>query len=488
MATLTPAERQLLDDPQSRALIELAEQEMARRDFATFLRFITIRSDDPRRPAPSRMQPYAYQLERARAWQGGESEIVVKARQLGFSSGLLAPYALWRAMYHGWNVGYWSLGERAVKRHVDTRLVYQHARLPDGLRMRMNRVGNDLYFPESDGSIQGFPATQVAGTGDTFQLVVFDEAAFHRYFEDNWSQVQPTISAGGQAIVNSTANPKLGPSGPFYEMWRAAESGDTDVRPVFVPWSARPGRDEAWLERQRRLHLGHPEAFDAQYPATAASAFVGRTGLVYPMFAVERHVRDTHPVPWEQCLYRYAGYDLGGGDPTAIVYLGYYRSSGLLKVHQYGESVWRDGAPSSEQMYAALWEWHARGKLASIEADSVPGGQTVAADIRMLFNGDVRVRVETQGRAEGLGLVASALDGDELTIHASCTQSIREFAGYRWLERTDPNSMERYATRTPVDNHADAMDARRRAHWAAHRDLMGKRMRESAPAYSGVII
>ena len=56
------------------------------------------------------------------------------------------------------------------------------------------------------------------------------------------------------------------------------------------------------------------------------------------------------------------------------------------------------------------------------------------------------------------------------------------------MERTDPNSSERYATRTPVDNHADAMDARRLAHWAAHRDLMGKRMRESAPAYSQVVL
>lgn len=458
----------------------------ARHSFEHFLRFVVLRSDDPKHPAPIQMRPYPYQLERARAWQGGASEIVLKARQVGFSSALLSPYSLYRAMCSGWNVGYWSLNEKTAIRHLETRVLYQHQHLPVELRDPVRRNDTLLEFPATGGSLQVFPATQVGGTGETFQLVEFDEASFHRYFGENWEQVQPAISAGGQAIVNSTANPQLGPSGPYYDAWQAAEAGESLLSPVFIPVFARPGRDEAWLERQRQLHMGDSASFDAQYPKTAAEAFVGRAGLVYPQFDPERHVI-ADPLPWAQCLYRYVGYDLGGGDPTAVVAIGLYRArDGFIKAHQYGESVWTQGAPDVEDMWAYMSDWHAKGPLTGVEADAVPGGQTVASTLRNLFEGRVTVSVETQGRGEGLGLVGAWLDRAWLTISPDCKHSIREFANYRWLERTDPNSHERYATKTPHDHHFDAGDARRRALVGAQRKLMMPS--QGAQAYAEIVI
>ena len=35
---------------------------------------------------------------------------------------------------------------------------------------------------------------------------------------------------------------------------------------------------------------------------------------------------------------------------------------------------------------------------------------------------------------------ANLLDEERLTIYVGAEHSIREFAGYRWLERVDPNS------------------------------------------------
>ena len=55
------------------------------------------------------------------------------------------------------------------------------------------------------------------------------------------------------------------------------------------------------------------------------------------------------------------------------------------------------------------------------------------------------------------------LENGMLTINAVCVYSIAEFSGYRWRESTDPNDKTRYRTATPVDNHADAMDARGQA-------------------------
>ena len=287
-------------------------------------------------------------------------------------------------------------------------------------------------------------------------------------------------------IVNSTANPQLGPSGPYYEAWQAAEAGTSELSPVFISVFDRPGRDDGWLERQRSLHMGDPASFDAQYPKTAAEAFVGRAGLVYPQFEVERHVVPD-PLSWQQCLYRYVGYDLGGGDPTAVVALGLYRArDGFLKAHQYGERVWTQGAPDTEELWAYMQSWHAKAPLTGVEADAVPGGQTVASTIRNLFEGRVTVSVETQGRGEGLGLVGAWLDRAWLTISPDCVHSIREFANYRWLERTDPNSRERYATKTPHDHHFDAGDARRRALVGAQRKLMMPA--QGTQAYSDIVL
>jgi len=55
------------------------------------------------------------------------------------------------------------------------------------------------------------------------------------------------------------------------------------------------------------------------------------------------------------------------------------------------------------------------------------------------------------------------LDSKRLTIDPSCQNSLAEFNQYRWQKRRDGETGDRYATSTPVDNHADAMDARRYA-------------------------
>ena len=44
----------------------------------------------------------------------GDSEIILKERQLGFSAVLVAPYLLWRAMFHQWVCGYLSVEQFGV--------------------------------------------------------------------------------------------------------------------------------------------------------------------------------------------------------------------------------------------------------------------------------------------------------------------------------------------------------------------------------------
>lgn len=431
--------------------------EMERRtiaaSFVDFLPRLTILTDDdPLHPVPVPFQPYQYQVERARAWESGQSEINLKARQLGFSW-LAAAYKVWRAAYHGWHVAYISAGEREATAHLRDRVKFIARRLPNAPAV-LRQNDHEMEF-EGGGRIIALPSTPDAGVQFTFQLVMFDEFGMHDHAAANWAAILPTIGRGGQMIVLSTANPEYGPAGQFYEVWTAAEAGLSDLVPVFTPVLARPGRDAAWLERER-AKIGDPQRADAYYPETAAQAFVGRSGLVFPQFSRERHVVQRQPVRWEDCAYRVVGYDPGGGDPHAIVPLGAYRHNGEWRIWQPLEMV-RPGSIPTEEVASWMLALHRIGKLDMVVCDVPSDASTLIADLRRY---GLPAHKANKDRGSRLQEHSRWLDSGHLVIHESCVKSIGEYAGYRWAERTDPNSKERYKTATPVDHHADAMDAR----------------------------
>jgi hypothetical protein len=321
------------------------------------------------------------------------------------------------------------------------------------------------------------PSSEDAGVSYTFQLAVMDELAFHPWGESNYAALRPTLSAGGQFIALSTANPRLGPSGLFHDLYMASAEGETPYTAVFIPWSARPGRDEAWLAVERAAYTGMPEEFDAFYPDSEDDAFVARQGLVFPQFDRHRHVGEQR-VPIEDCIRVVAGIDFGGGDPTAIVVLG---MDSHHHVHQYAE-FYKPGTVGVDQLINFLSQY----PIGTVVCDP-----TEPVAISTLQAQGIPARGADNRRGEGLGMVAFLLENDKLTISPECKNSISEFPGYRWSDRTDPNDRTRYSTKTPVNHHADAMDARRYAimelSWALrgvtklpNRTLSGKPLRRHA--------
>jgi hypothetical protein len=218
----------------------------------------------------------------------------------------------------------------------------------------------------------------------------------------------------------------------------------------FEPWDARPGRDQEWLKRERARFVGLPDEFDAWFPGTDTEAFIGRSGLVYPMFTKERHVLKPR-VPLVECRRVVAGVDFGGGDPTAVVILGMDKDQ---LIHQYTE-FYRRGAVGLDEICG----FFKRYKVDSVVCD--PSQGIAIQTMRQTYA--LPARPAENKRGEGLGMVATLLEADRLSIDESCVDSINEFPGYRWANKTDPNDRSKYATTTPVDHHADAMDARRYA-------------------------
>jgi hypothetical protein len=454
---LPPAARAVAIDAalaQVEARLYAPEIAACRADPVAMMARTRILSDDPVNPEPIAWQAWPSLLERIRAWDSGGSEVVLKARQLGFSW-TVGGYALHRAMYRGWQVAMLSSGQREARQLLaKARYLYDH--LPAYLRTGAEWRIDDVKFA-SGGTMTVYPSTEHAGIGATNQLVIADESAFHPYALANYAAIRPTLSAGGQFIALSTADPGLGPSGFFHDLYWASQRSETPYAAVFVPWDARPGRDAAWHARERSAYAGDPERFDAYYPASDAAAFVGRAGLVFPEFREELHVVQADPKAWADYDYRIASIDPGGTDPTAIVPNGVFKTPIGYSFHQPFE-FYRRGGVTTEAIinWLAVLDREAPFDLIWID---IAGGAVLLETLRQYF-GD-RVYPAIKDREAGIQAYRQCLGERRLTHHASCKETIKEYYGYRIGERRDPHDQTLYVTKTPVDHHADAKDAQR---------------------------
>ena len=474
-----------LREPTKEELLEAISIQAARMSFVAFLRYVKIEEVilrpgmEPEAAGAIPMELWPHLLERARAWNRGDDEVILKARQLGLSW-LAAAFACWKGLQPASRVLLLSKGEdEAFELLRKVQFVYEN--LPEELKkpLEIDNMGELSW--EGGGAVRALPSTKDAGRGWTARLVIADEAAFHQWAAANFKAYRATVADGGQLIILSTAN---GVGGFFYDRYWAAvryeelrdqiargvagEGFDSPEvlaaleaapRPVFIPWNARPDRDEYWLAREKLQYPGLPDEFRQEYPATAAEAFVQLTGLVFPQFSPERHIAP-EPCSWAECLYRYYSYDLGGGDPTAIGVYGVYRTrEGTEKVHQFGGYYKRIGAPTLDELAAFLLPWHRAAPFTNGEPDPIDA--TIAESLRS--KGLPLEQSHHYGLNETLGVHAMYLENDWLTIGEHLKDDIAEFAGFRWAERVDPNSKDRYKTSTPHDHHGDAIANRRLA-------------------------
>lgn len=398
------------------------------------------------RPRPN---PFPHVEEMATDWQSGRSIIYLKARQMWFSWNVAA-YALFKAMERG-NVFVLSQGQEYADAVIDkARFIYD--RLPRELKKDLQKSNTREMSFRNAGSIKSFPSTKDAVRSLSGRLVIVDEAAFHDYGAENYRAYRPSISGeNGQLIMISTAN---GPHGFFHTMFSEAMEGRNDYDWRFYPWTARPDRDRTWYEREKRAYSGFISDFLRENPASTDEAFAQLSGVVYASWNPEVHVAPSK-VPFEQCHFRLAGLDFGGsaGNPNAVTILGVTKDG---NVHQYAEFA-PPGDLTLDEIGGFIYQWHKKAPLLSVECD---WQRSAITTLRKQFSLPAR---PAEKRREGLHITDFLLKNNRLTIDPSCTQSISEFYGYRWREALDPNSRERYQTKTPVDHHADLMDARRYA-------------------------
>lgn len=222
---------------------------------------------------------YDAQEETFKLWLSSRYSLMLKARQLGFST-LVATFAFWNAFfYEDRPIVMLSRTERdAVKLLAKSKYGYRF--LPEWMKFRgppVNMTQTKMEFA-NESYIESLPSMNDPARGESVYLAVIDELAYLPNSEEAWASIEPIADVGGRVIALSTAN---GEGNLFHKLWVGAETGNNRFKHMFHPWNAN-GRTQDWYE-EKKADL--PDWQMAQeYPDNPEDAFL-RSGR--PVFNLE---------------------------------------------------------------------------------------------------------------------------------------------------------------------------------------------------------
>lgn len=175
--------------------------------------------------------------------------IVLKSRQLGLST-ITAAFAVWRAIFYKEKNILIIATKMAVAQNFVRKVRTMIENLPDWLIIPKITNSSKQAIEFSNGSIiKAVPTSEDAGRSEALSLLIIDEAAFIRNFEQLWKGLYPTLSTGGSAIVLSTPN---GVGNQYHKLWVDAETKQSDFNPIKLMWDVHPERDQKWFDAESR--------------------------------------------------------------------------------------------------------------------------------------------------------------------------------------------------------------------------------------------
>ena len=229
------------------------------------------------------------QKEAVKAWIENRYSIVLKARQIGFST-LAAAYSFWLAFF--WPdrfIVMLSKTEReATKLLAKAKYIYKF--LPDWLRLSGPELIQNNVLKMSfnnDSVIESLPSANEPARGESVYLAIIDEMAFLPNPEEAWASIEPIADVGGRVICLSTAK---GEGNIFFNLWMGSQNGTNRFKGIFFPWSASE-RDQAWYDAQAaelpvwQLHQ--------EYPSNPEEAFIRSGRPVFDIDAINKFETET---------------------------------------------------------------------------------------------------------------------------------------------------------------------------------------------------
>jgi hypothetical protein len=175
--------------------------------------------------------------------------IILKSRQLGLST-LVAAYAVWQATFYKEKNILIIATKLAVAQNFIRKVKTYLKSMPKWLLVPQIIANNKQQVEFSNGSqIKAVPTSEDAGRSEALSLLIVDEAAFVRNFDELWMGLYPTLSTGGRAILLSTPN---GVGGQYHEIYTKADRKENEFNPIKLMWDVHPEREDEWFNRETK--------------------------------------------------------------------------------------------------------------------------------------------------------------------------------------------------------------------------------------------
>ena len=192
---------------------------------------------------------YDFQDECLKDFVDHRFNIILKSRQLGIST-LSAAYAVWLAYFYRDKNILIIATKLAVAQNFIKKVKTALRGLPGWMNLTEVVGSNKQGVEFSNGSqIKAVPTSDDAGRSEALSLLIIDEAAFIRNFDELWMGLYSTLSTGGRSIILSTPN---GVGDKYHELCTDAQAGENEFNLIKLMWDVHPDRDEEWFATETR--------------------------------------------------------------------------------------------------------------------------------------------------------------------------------------------------------------------------------------------
>ena len=224
-------------------------------------------------------------VQRAYVDQSSNRDIILKARQQGFSSFILAAFTadfLFNKNTNSVVVADNATNAQAlldrVKRYIQAYEVYAKVKVPLKYNSKYQLVNGANNATYTIGTAQ----EQDFGRSRTITNLHLSEAAFYPNLPSLLAGAAQAVVPDGKLIIETTANG----FNAFKTLWDDSILGDTAYQPLFF---AADDFYSAEVLQQKRKELG-PRLFDQEYPSTAEIAFITSGSTYFEQAAMRKYL------------------------------------------------------------------------------------------------------------------------------------------------------------------------------------------------------
>lgn len=219
---------------------------------------------------------YEYQKEIITSVLNEKYTVAECSRQAGKTTSITV-FVLWYILFNEHKTVAILANKAETAREILSRIQLAYEHLPKWLQQGVIEWNKGSFELENGSKVLAAATSSNNIRGFAVNLLIIDEAAFVENWNEFFTSVFPTISAGktSKIVLISTVNGL----NHFYKITSLARQGKNNYKLISVPWQRVPGRDEKWkqdtLAGMNFDHDKFAQEFENQYLGSSGTLIAG---------------------------------------------------------------------------------------------------------------------------------------------------------------------------------------------------------------------